>query len=79
MRSFAERQADAAEDRFYRYRAELRDHLVAADREADGGAWSAAANTITAAASAVAAMIGSARELALLHLITGRRERKPDA
>lgn len=60
----------AAEERYARYLREVKDHLFAAEGDAQKGNWVASANSLNAALMTIGSMSGVCRELNLIYLMT---------
>ena len=63
-------QRFAAEERYSRYLREVKDHLFAAEGDAQKGHWSSSANSLNAALMTIGSMSGVCRELNLIYLLT---------
>ena len=63
-------QRMAAEERFARYHREVKDLLIAVERESLDGQWDATAVSLNSALMTIGAMSGVCRELHLIYLLT---------
>jgi len=62
-------QRFAAEERFSRYKREMRDLLLSAEGDAQRGDWTEAANKLNASLMTIGAMSGVCQELRLIYLL----------